>query len=1821
MSRIRLKLPGALRGAPTNVGVGRAGALIGASVRVEADAAGARRSGRSDEAVITDADESDVVQLQWESGIVELARVGDLQQMFGSAVRSSADELSVPQFRSLATRQRDGADTLALEAVQHIAVDRDTIVGKVADAVVEKVSEYVLPAAVRKIEEQRVPQPGLWFVNQDGSLKEPVGALEAISEPYLVLVHGTFSNTDTAFKHLFATDEWQQLYARYTKKNEMLRVLALEQRTVSDSPARNAVQLVAGLGGGARVHLLTHSRGGLVGDLLCRSAWTDAEVETAFAGNPYKGVRADLADLRRLLFTEQGRAVQVERFLRVAAPAAGTQLAGRRLDQFLSIGLTLLGKAIDAGAGWFDVVKSIAVHLVSARTRAEVCPGLEAMMPGSPLVRFLNVAALYGEGPIVAAEGESAEDAAARERRESEAHRLQLAVVSGDVQGGRWFQRVKEVFADFYFKRKANDFIVDTESMKRGVQRRTALHYHREGADADHFSYFRDREIRTRVISYLADGRPDGFVELERGTDAIPARSRLFLGDSTVTVQKRPNLATVFLVPGIMGTRLADQNGKVIWVNLLSLAQGGLRKLMLPDNDAIRPLAPIEVAYQRVVRFLERELNVELFGYDWRQSIELSSKRLADEIEKAFQESDQPVHLLAHSMGGLVSRGLIAWHPGTWEKFVKRGGRLVMLGTPNFGSFVPAQALLGQLALLNKLDFLDQASNIEELIEVIMSFDGLMQMLPKRGEVEGINPTAIDWLDFKNWKNFPKFRPKDGQESVLERVLESASRVRKQLDAAIGSEKSMFYVAGQAATPVELELSNTSAVFSTSEEGDETVPWALGKLKDVPTFYVNTTHGKLADHRDSFPGYLELLMQGRTTLLASEPRAHSFWPWRDGTSRAGAAPRQRLEAQLKEDIAYFPSEDDVVAGFIDAEGPTEERGEEPLAVSVVNGHIHASRFPIVVGHYQGDPITSVESVLDRWLGGQLRRDHALRIYPGPLGSMRWYKHPNGGERGVIVVGLGRVSALNRLRLTETLREGLLRYAADRYQLGETGTPVELTLTSLLIGSWGKLTVEDSVAAMIAAVRECNQRLKADPSRFVRYVGIQFMELYRDLATQAARALLRLADLDRLLRVSPHIKTLGTVRRHRPAAHLGYYDRVSIRSQEDVSPPPPVYVPPAINVPGQPPTIPAPPPPGPPRPDFISYDTVTGLARSTLRKRCVQWAHIEKLLDQATMGDKGAVDTLFQYLVPYELKDQAGDSSDLMLELDNWTAQIPWELMTVDENEGDAIVRRGILRTLQIERPRRPQPTNQSQALVIGEPMGVEPALPGARSEGDEVARLLTGAGVLTRVLLGADADDNFRALLEASYDIIHIAAHGHYDAKNPRHSGVVLANGRFLTACEFENLKSTPSIVFLNCCHLGKVRLREPGAWASSVAEELIRIGVSVVVVAGWAVSDQPAVVFARTLYGRLLQGDNLMTAVREARRKTRDASAGSDVTWGAYQVYGDAGFVLPHRYLSKGDGNIYGGTPTWVSPHELVEYVLDLEVRASEDSEKPGGRLDARIQELWESGVPEDWKKLGDVNAAFGKAFGAVGNFGAAIKHYEHASACSDAVTRAMEQLANYRGRQAIRLTEDKSPSAANLQLALTHLGDSLDGLDQLLKLGPSSERHSLRAATLRRIERCNIQFAKYGHPLAKPAPGALQAAQAAYLAATTAKPEAEFPYYPLLQVQGVELCLSPQNISDATLQPARDAARKSANAGDAFAEVVLVELDIIEAAAQVPPDHAKLAPLAKRLFETLDASGVPQERRESLTNNWQTHALLSKGAVQAWLKAFLEVCKIDLP
>src|SRR5262249_58727138 len=87
--------------------------------------------------------------------------------------------------------------------------------------------------------------------------------------------------------------------------------------------------------------------------------------------------------------------------------------------------------------------------------------------------------------------------------------------------------------------------------------------------------------------------------------------------------------------------------------------------------------------------------DADFFPYDWRLDLIGLGKRLALQIKSQGPK----VQLVAHSMGGLVARSALLEKP-------KELQRIVMLGTPNFGSFDPLQAIRGHYSLSNTLAFL-----------------------------------------------------------------------------------------------------------------------------------------------------------------------------------------------------------------------------------------------------------------------------------------------------------------------------------------------------------------------------------------------------------------------------------------------------------------------------------------------------------------------------------------------------------------------------------------------------------------------------------------------------------------------------------------------------------------------------------------------------------------------------------------------------------------------------------------------------------------------------------------------------------------------------------------------------------------------------------------------------------------------------------------------------------------------------------------------------------------------------------------------------------
>ena len=270
---------------------------------------------------------------------------------------------------------------------------------------------------------------------------------------------------------------------------------------------------------------------------------------------------------------------------------------------------------------------------------------------------------------------------------------------------------------------------------------------------------------------------------------------------------------------------------------------------------------------------------------------------------------------------------------------------------------------------------------------------------------------------------------------------------------------------------------------------------------------------------------------------------------------------------------------------------------------------------------------------------------------------------------------------------------------------------------------------------------------------------------------------------------------------------------------------------------------------------------------------------------------------------------------------------------------------------------------------------------------------------------------------------LHIAGHGEFALNRSgggARTGVLLSDGLMLTAAEVKQMEIVPDLVFLNCCHLGTIdnqpvsRGVEVNKLAASIARELIQMGVRAIVVAGWAVDDSASQHFAEVFYRSLLeQGQPFGPAVHQARLQTW-RRFGTTNTWGAFQAYGDPGFLLDPSRPAAGSA---AGTSVFVAPEELVDQLK----RLRESLKRPGGltrtttlaALKRDIAALL-ARAPEPWAQRGDVNHAIAGVYADFGpaSFTEACAHYQLAIEREEDAglvpIQAIQQLANLEVRSA---------------------------------------------------------------------------------------------------------------------------------------------------------------------------------------------------------------------
>ena len=360
------------------------------------------------------------------------------------------------------------------------------------------------------------------------------------------------------------------------------------------------------------------------------------------------------------------------------------------------------------------------------------------------------------------------------------------------------------------------------------------------------------------------------------GPEKLERLQRLAERVRSVRSKREPLRGNIIFIPGIMGSELTvteDGDDDTVWISFPRLIWGEINKLRLTQDgmreaDSARrvQLSGLEKdSYAETILWLKAYWNVEPFAYDWRKDLAQAAGRLKDLVETKFK--NQPVHLVAHSMGGLVSRNFIRLYPNVWKAMLEpkkvQGGRLIMLGTPNYGSHAIAQAMVAKDKLVKWLAAADLRHDLDEVLEVLNGFVGSYQLLPAPAKLPA--PEQALYTP-SNWGSYP----------IVAAHLARARKFHEELEASatIDPER-MTYIAGCNQDTLTAVRINGPGVFEfdTTLKGDGRVTHALGLLPGVPTYYVDEIHGDLQRHEQVLVAIDDILRTGKTDVLATEPVA------------------------------------------------------------------------------------------------------------------------------------------------------------------------------------------------------------------------------------------------------------------------------------------------------------------------------------------------------------------------------------------------------------------------------------------------------------------------------------------------------------------------------------------------------------------------------------------------------------------------------------------------------------------------------------------------------------------------------------------------------------------------------------------------------------------------------------------------------------------------------------------------------------------------------------------------------------------------------------
>jgi pimeloyl-ACP methyl ester carboxylesterase len=1024
-------------------------------------------------------------------------------------------------------------------------------------------------------------------------------------------------------------------------------------------------------------------------------------------------------------------------------------------------------------------------------------------------------------------------------------------------------------------------------------------------------------------------------LEVYFGAERLQRLRSLALGARRRAVAR----GNVVVLHGIMGGELTvfptNQNSQFIWLNFPRVAIGAVGWLRMTGKFEsqfdVRATGILKKWYSEQLLGLAADgWNVQAFWYDWRQDLAQIADSLRQQVDRWFGP-DATVNLVAHSMGGLVSRTYILRHAQRWKK----KGRLIMLGTPNHGSFAIPQVITGAYDTIRKLAIVDLTHSRRELCDILNGFPGSMQMLP--------SPLAMNAMermyDAAQWSTW----------GVPQKILDIARASHERLADVVDGSR-MSYIAGfNQVTKVDVNDWNRldhADAYTNSLEGDGTVPHALGFLREgstrIPTYFVECSHGALPNHTYVIEGTKQILATGKCNLPTSIPKA------RGAAAVAASAAARRVREQAEEealralsrrvrgrsravgDIKETPlSRDEIVASemlvrsFLGdasvspaaemappsagalppaATSPAPMKSETPavaIAIQLVRGGIEefATADAIAVGHYIGVTPQYAELAIDQAIskarsgtksadGKLLITDLCRRgVIVGDLGQNFILPDPRKPGRVIVIAGMGQPGTFRAAELAILSRELV-------WALGRTGRK---NLASVLIGAGaGNLETQDAVDAWLRGVRRAlHDALAASDPRlqritFVEFSPGNFVRMHHSLE----KAVVTFGkDSETPLKITYSAPTDVALLEAKQEAEKAAAKRASEEERRSFTAPTGSTAdaePMRLTIQLQ--------------ADTFQFAALTAEASIPQRDTRIDPAIVEESNDALPAAESFAKqldhgNLLGRLLLPRDMREMILQQTvPIVLALDASTARIHWEMVAaeaagslVDFNPerflGTFYGLTRQLRTTFAELPEPPILTERPlRVLVVADPAEDAP-LPGAQEEGEAVAAIfdefgqqparrvevvrLFGPGQATRVAV-------LDRLINQRFDLMHYAGHCFFNKENPPLSGWIFTGQKVLSANELNRIDSVPRFIFSNACESGITPDRadkRTALMAPSFAESFFARGVANFVCTAWPVDDTAALEFARRFYRGILalRGEgSLAESLHEAMREAR---------------------------------------------------------------------------------------------------------------------------------------------------------------------------------------------------------------------------------------------------------------------------------------------------------------------------------------------------------------